>query len=59
MTEIEENSKLASLKNSLRSMTISYRRNFNRLAQDALEINMLIKEVLGLEGEKKDEQNDR
>lgn len=58
MTQIERNIKLAELKSCLTGLTISYRRNFNQLSLDALEINLMIKEILKLKEGKKDEQND-
>ena len=57
MTGLEKNIKLAGLRSCLRSLTVTYRRNFNQLSIDALEINLIIKEILRLEEGEKDEQN--
>jgi len=55
MTGIEKNLKLAGLKSVLKSLMVAYRRNFNKLAGDALEINQIIKEILKIEEGKNDE----
>lgn len=46
--------KLSEKKSCLKSLMKAYRINFNRLATDALEINLLIKEILKLEEVVKD-----
>jgi len=59
MTGFEEKLKLAGLKSCLKRLIITYRRDFNRLAGSALNINEIIKEILKIEEGKNNEQNDK
>lgn len=59
MTGLEEKLRLAGKRSCLKSLMKAYMKNFSKLSQDALEINLMVKEILKLEEVKKDEQKDR